>query len=230
MSRRRIAILSSGSGTTAEAFISAVAEGQVDGEVVLLISNNQKAGVLDKVKKLNEQFNLDIKTLHIGSSNYPVASDEEEVHGHQTAAEEDAILQVLRDNQIDLILLLGYMKLVGPNIVKEYGWLPTYKSAYQSRMINTHPGLLPTTKGRFGIHVQQYVIDNRLDKAGHCLFAVDSEYDDGPVIVEHIVKVVAGETAEALFERVKASEQANIGQDVNNFILQQKKYEDIKEQ
>lgn len=229
MSRRRIAILSSGNGTTAEAFIHAVAAGQVDGEVVLLISNNQKAGVFDKAKKLNDQFNLNIKTLHIGSSNYPPGSDEIATHGHQTAAEQAAILQLLKEEQIDLVLLLGYMKLVGAEIVKEYGWLSAYDSVYQSRMINTHPGLLPDTKGRFGIHVQQYVIDNQISKAGHCLFAVDSEYDDGPVIVEHFVKVIPGETAGALFERVKASEQANIGKDVNNFILQQKKYEDIKE-
>ena len=224
----RIAILASGSGTTAETFIKSVAERKVEGTVVLLMCNNPEATVFDKVKRLQEEFDLDITAKHIGKSNFPPSANEEVPYGHQTAAEEKAILDELKKMKIDLVLLLGYMKLIGPTIVDQYGWKAEYESVYQAKMINTHPGLLPATKGLFGLHVQEKVLKDGSKSAGHCMFMVDSHYDDGPVISEHIVQVVPGESPEDLFERVKASEKANLADDLNRFILEQAEYLKVK--
>ncbi|HEX5456560.1 MAG TPA: formyltransferase family protein [Candidatus Saccharimonadales bacterium] len=223
MASPRIAILASGSGTTAESFIKSVAAKDVDGEVVLLICNNRKAAVFDRVKELNDKLGLNIKLLHIGKTNHPSEKGEKVEYGRQTEAEEAAILKAMDEMDIDLVLLLGYMKLIGKSIVDKYGWREEYQSIYQGRMLNTHPGLLPATKGLYGIHVQEKVLESGTE-AGNCLFIVDSEYDDGPVISQHKVVMMASDTAEALFERVKASEKAHLAEDIDRFIKEQREY------
>lgn len=224
----RIAILASGSGTTAESFIESVAKGEVPGEVVVLICNNKDAAVFNKVERLNQKYGLNIKPIHIGKSNYPPIDGEESAYGRQSQAEEQAILKVLADNKCDLVLLLGYMKLIGPSVVKEYGYQSNYDSVYKARMLNTHPGLLPETKGFYGLHVQEEVLAKKHPRAGHSLFAVDNEYDAGPVVAEHEVQIKDNDTPEELFERVKASEKANLARDINNFIMEQTKYLAVK--
>jgi folate-dependent phosphoribosylglycinamide formyltransferase PurN len=223
MAAPRIAILASGSGTTAESFIKSVASKDVDAEVVLLICNNKNAGVFDRVKKLSGKLGLDIRFLHIGKTNYPPQKGETVEYGRQTKAEEAAILEALDEMDIDLVLLLGYMKLIGRSIVDKYGWKEEYQSVYQGRMINTHPGLLPATKGLYGIHVQEKVLESGTE-AGNCLFIVDSEYDDGPVISQHKVVMMASDTPEALFERVKESEKTHLAEDIDRFIREQRQH------
>ncbi|MBW3569047.1 hypothetical protein KY385_02865 [Candidatus Parcubacteria bacterium] len=224
MRKPRVAILASGGGTTAESFIKSCAAGEISASVAAVISNKRQAGVFEKVKKLNDAFGLDIKSLHIGKSNFPAEEKEKVDYGRQTKAEEKAILDKLDELKIDLVILLGYMKLVGSSIVKKYGWQKDYTSVYQARMLNTHPGLLPHTKGLYGIHIQQFVLINK-KPAGHCIFAVDDDYDDGPVISEHKVSVEPDDTPERLFERVKQSEKFYLAEDFEKFIKGQMKYE-----
>lgn len=223
MASPRIAVLASGNGTTAESFIRSISNKEVSGEVIELICNNKNAAVFDKVNKLNKELGLNIKTVHIGRGNYPPEQGEKAAAGRQTKAEERALLDELQDMRIDLVLFLGYMKLLGKNVVNKYGWNKNQKSIYQTRMLNTHPGLLPQTKGLYGIHVQEKVISDKL-QAGHSLHGVSFGYDDGPVIIDHKVKILPGDTAESLFERVKDSEKANLARDIENFIVEQKKY------
>lgn len=224
----KVAILASGSGTTAESFISSCAEGLISAHVDIVISNHQNPGAFEKIAKLNEKYGLNIKCIHIGKANYPAKQGEDVKYGHQTKAEEQKILETLKENGAELVLLLGYMKRVGPEIVKEYGWLPSYESVYQSRMINTHPGLLPETKGLFGLNVQEHMVEKGLATAGHCMFAVDDEYDDGPVITEHTFETDPSEDAEELFERVKESEKKYLASDIQDFIDKQREYNRIK--
>ncbi|MBI5357479.1 hypothetical protein HZB74_01380 [Candidatus Saccharibacteria bacterium] len=223
----KVAILASGSGTTAESFISSCVNGEITADVALVISNHKDPGVFEKVRRLNDQHGLNIECIHIGKANFPEKEGEKVKYGFQTEAEEEKILQVLKENDIELVLLLGYMKRVGPKIVDEFGWLPNYESVYKSRMINTHPGLLPETKGLYGLNVQKHVISKGLAVAGHCLFAVDDEYDDGPVISEHSFETDPTEDAEELFERVKESEKKYLAEDIQNFIDKQREYNKI---
>lgn len=218
MPNPRIAILASGGGTTAESFINSTLDGEISAEVVLVISNKPDAGVLDKVKKINKSKKQDIQTHHIGKSNYPASLDEIVAKGEQTKAEEAAILSFLLENNVDLVFLLGYMKRVGNGIVQKYGWNSNMKSAFVASMFNTHPGLLPATKGLFGVKVQEKVLNSNHQTAGHCIFAVDDEYDDGPVITEHKVEILPSDTPESLSERVKQSEKKFLADDVNYFI------------
>lgn len=223
MTKPRVVILASGGGSTAETFIRLCAAGEISADVVAVISNKNNPGAFEKIVKLNKELSLDIQSTHIGKSNYPADPHEEVAYGRQTKAEEKAVFDKLAELQADLVFLLGYMKLIGNTIVEKYGWNKNFQSVYQARVLNTHPGLLPHTKGLFGIHIQQYVLIN--DKpAGHCIFVVDGEYDDGPIISQHSVEIEIGDSPDKLFERVQNSEKKYLAEDIENFIAGQTKY------
>lgn len=218
MPRPRVAILASGGGTTAESFIKYTLDGKINAEVVLVISSKAEAGVIKKIKHLNKSNKLDIKILHIGSDNYPVGKNEDPKAGMQTKAEEDAVFKALSDNKADLVFLLGYTRWVGKKIVARYGWQKSFRSVFEASMFNTHPGLLPATQGLFGAKVQEKVLADKHLQAGHCIFAVDDGHDDGPIITEHKVKILDGDTTDSLSERVKGSEKKHLADDINYFL------------
>lgn len=220
----KIAIFASGDGTTAEAFIHAGAKGLIDTQASLVICNNPSAGVFDRVKRMNKQYGLDIKTELISSKTHPAKLDEQAAAGYQTTAEEKAILDTLEKAQFDLIVLMGYMKHIGVNLVKKFGWRAEYVSPFQAMMLNTHPGLLPDTKGLYGINIQKYVLSNKFDFAGQTLHVVAEKYDDGPTVAEHKVEVLASDTPESLFGRIQATEKQFLPKDIDNFIKNRQNY------
>ena len=222
MTRTNIAILASGSGSTAEAFIREVQTRQYPLEVQLIITNNPDAFVLERVKKLNAELGLRMETAIINSRTQSTARPF--VHGEQTEEEQTAILALFKQHHIDLVLLLGYMKRVGQRLLNEYGWLPSYESAYQARMLNTHPGLLPQTIGTHGRGTQEFILRQKVSEGGQTLHAVASEYDTGPHVAEHRVVIEPGDTPDSLFDRVQAVEKAHIAQDVMGFVEAQQAY------
>ncbi|MEK9196029.1 MAG: formyltransferase family protein [Patescibacteria group bacterium] len=213
MSRPKIAILASGSGTTAEAFIVAGAAGKIEAQVGLVICSKKSAGIFDRVERLNSEYGLNIKCVHIGKENYPDSSDEE-----------NAILNMLSTEEFDLIALMGYMRKIGPNIVSKYGWRSNYTSPYQAMMLNTHPGLLPESAGMYGRNVQQYTLDSNLSFGGQTLHVVSEGYDEGPIIAEHRVPVAPGDTADTLFAKVQDTEKKYLSEDIDNFIKTRVEY------
>lgn len=224
MSRPRIAILASGSGTTAETFIKMSAEGKIKPEVGLVISSRRDAGIFERVRRLNQTYNLSIELLYIGKKNYPAEAEEQLSPGAQTHAEEQAILEALEAGNFDLIALMGYMKKVGPKLIERFGWQPEYTSPYQAMMLNTHPGLLPDTKGLYGIYVQEYTLQHNRQAAGQTLHVVAEKYDDGPVIAEHRIELDPSESADELFERVKDTEKQHVPYDIERFIEERQKF------
>lgn len=224
MSKTAIAILASGSGTTAEAFIRHMVAQKYNFYVPLVICNNTSAGIFDRITQLNAEFGLDIHTELINSRTHPAASNEIVEPSHQTAAEQRAILDLLEAYSIDLVILMGFMKHISSKIIDAYGWRPEYASIYQARMLNTHPGLLPATKGLFGKHVQEAVLRQANPQAGQSLHMVGAGYDEGPTVFEHQVTVKPSETAEELFTRVQLTEKAHIAEDVAKFIAAQRQY------
>jgi phosphoribosylglycinamide formyltransferase-1 len=225
---QNIAILASGAGTTAEAIIRAARHNEINGKVKLVITNNPDATVLDRVKKLNEELGLEIQTHIINGKTHPATNREKVERGGQSQAEQEAILDILKEAEIDLILLLGYMRKVGPAVVKEYGWRKSYRDAHQARMLNTHPGLLPETAGRAGLDVQQQIVDSGASVAGQTLHVVSDVYDDGPTVAFHTLTVQENDTAEELFDRVQELEKASLPADIKQFIINRKKFLDSR--
>lgn len=226
--RPRIAVLASGGGTTAEAFIRADRAGEINVAVELVIVSRDDAGISRRVADLNQEFGLDIRTVIINAKSHPVAEGEEVAKGYQTAAEEAAILDLLKADNYDLVALMGYMKRIGPSLIQEFGWLPEYSSIFQAKMVNTHPGLLPDTKGFFGQNIQQYVLDHHLPYGGQTFHVVAEEYDAGPIITEHKVPVEPGDDSEALFARVQAAEKKYLPHDLEDFVLARIAYNNQK--
>jgi len=222
--RPGLAILASGQGTTAEAVIKAYAAKPDSPEVRLVIASKASAGILGRVDELNARYNLVITKAVIGKETHPASTGETIVLGQQSIAEEQALIDILNDAKIDLVLLLGYMRRIGTTIVRNYGWQQSYESLYQARMLNTHPGLLPETKGLFGVHVQEHVLEHDLPYGGQTLHIVAEDYDDGPTIREHKVRVEPGDTPDSLFSRVKLVEQESLPGDIEDFIRKRKKY------
>ncbi|QQS20029.1 hypothetical protein IPL85_01030 [Candidatus Saccharibacteria bacterium] len=222
MSKTNIAIFASGSGSTAEALIRDIQEKGYPLNVKLMITNNQDAFVRERIKNLNKEYSLGITSVVLNSSTQPSASAI--LTGQQTEEEQAAMLALLKENGIELVLLLGYMKLVGTTLLEAYGWLPEYESVYQCRMLNTHPGLLPETVGTHGIGTQEFTIREGLREAGQTLHAVSAEYDMGPTVAVHRVPIEPNDTPEALFSRVQAVEKATIASDIAAFVEAQKKY------
>ncbi|MCL2451802.1 amidophosphoribosyltransferase [Candidatus Saccharibacteria bacterium] len=220
----RIAIMASGNGTTAESIIRAAAGDKMFAEVPLVITSKPDAGVIERVKKLKKELGLKVEVAVVGKTTHPPTAKENLGAGEMSRAEEKAIMDLLKQHKIDLVLLLGYMRKVGSKLIQRYGWRDDYLSVFQARMLNTHPGLLPETTGLFGVNVQQHVLDKKRSRAGQTLHVASAKYDDGPIVAEHRIMVEPGETAEELFARVQKLEKENLVVDVNDFIVERKKF------
>jgi phosphoribosylglycinamide formyltransferase-1 len=216
--RPRIAILASGGGTTAEAFIRAAQRGHINVDVGLIICSRKDAGIFQRIADLNAEFDLTIDCLLINDKTHPAAHTEHVGRGSQTEGEELAILTTLLSGSFDLIALMGYMKRIGPHLIEAFGWLPEYTSIFQAKMVNTHPGLLPDTKAYYGENIQKYVLEHHLPYGGQTFHVVGQEYDDGPIIAEHKVPVEPEDTAETLFARVQDAEKKYLPGDIEDFI------------
>lgn len=199
--RPKIAILASGSGTTAEYVIHATQTGVLQANVGLVISNNSNAAVFGRVARLNQQYGLDIAMRHISGKTHPGGFAGE---GMQTDQEAEDIAGLC--SAFDMAVLLGYMKKVrGP-------------LADRQRAVNTHPGPLPATEGCIGKQAQQVVLDLGLAHSAQTLHWVSEEYDQGDVIAAHQVPVQPGDTAEALFDAVQATEKSWVPVDLGTLL------------
>jgi phosphoribosylglycinamide formyltransferase 1 len=223
----RVAILVSGEGTTAEAFIMGTLFGGIDLEVPLVVSNRQYPGVFSRVTALNRIHSLDIDKKYVGPKKYPKRIGEAAVHG-MTLWQSEEMCQAMSDHDIDHVALMGYMQVVGGDLLDEYGYHPEYSSIYQARMSNTHPGPLPLTAGTYGVHASEKVLQEvkkgRRKHSAHSVHLVSAGVDDGPVIARHRVDVEPGDTAQLLFERVQATEKRRLPLDILKFLRGQAEY------
>lgn len=178
----RIAVLASGSGTTLQAVIDACEDGSLDGNVVLVISNNSRSGAMARASRHN------IPSVHLSSRT------------HADAEILDlAIAKSLREHSPDVVLLAGFMKKLGSHTLE----------AYRGRVINTHPSLLPKHggKGMYGRYVHEAVIAAGEPVSGISVHLVDGDYDTGRVLAQREVEVPAGSDAAQLAIEVQSVER-----------------------
>ena len=173
----RIAVLASHGGSNLQAIIDGCASGQIDGEVVLVVSNNKKAFALERAR------NHHIDTLILTDAAYPAPNE--------YAGE---LLSQLASREVNLICLAGYMKMIPQPVIEEY----------RDRIINIHPALLPKHggKGMYGIHVHESVIAAHESETGVTIHLVNEHYDDGRIIAQESIAVHPDDTPQSLQERV----------------------------
>ena len=177
----RLGILASHTGTNLQAIIDACKSGQLDARVCAVISNNSGSGALRRARREG------IPSYHLSGVTHPA---EEEL--------DSAILSVLESHDVDLVVLAGYMKRVGPRVL----------ARYDRRILNTHPALLPRFggEGMYGRFVHEAVLASGVETTGATVHLVDERYDHGPVIARREVPVLAGDTVDTLRARVLREE------------------------
>jgi phosphoribosylglycinamide formyltransferase 1 len=170
--KKRVAVLASGFGSNLQAIIDQAQNLDINGEIVLIFSNNKNAYVLERAKK----YGIKSASFNPGQFESRQQYDKE-------------LLGLLQNEKIDLIVMAGYMLLVGQEIIKEFS----------SRIINIHPALLPSFKGTHGI---KNAFDYGVKVTGVTVHFVDEELDTGPIISQEAVIITEDDTIETLEEKI----------------------------
>jgi phosphoribosylglycinamide formyltransferase-1 len=180
----RLGVLASGGGTNLQAILDACAAGRIAAEVAVVLSNVPGAGALERARKAG------VTTEVVPSKG---VSDRE--------AYDLRLVEVLRGHRVELVCLAGYMRIVTPAFLRAFG--PTPESRGCPRVVNVHPGLLPSFPG---LHAQRQCVDYGARFGGCTVHFVDEGTDTGPVIAQAVVPVEPGDTDETLGKRILAQE------------------------
>ena len=194
--KTRLAVFCSGSGSNFQAIFHALKKKQLNAEIVLCLSNRAQCGAMEFA------LHNGIATVHLTEKQFDSLDDFS-----------GAMLGCLTEQRIDIIVLAGYMRKV-PDAVVE---------AFQNRIINIHPALLPKFggEGMYGIHVHTAVLDAGETESGATVHLVNEEYDKGKILMQRHVAVLADDTAETLAERVLACEHILYPEALEKFLAEQ---------
>ncbi|MCE5250701.1 phosphoribosylglycinamide formyltransferase [bacterium] len=190
MKRLKIGVLASGGGTNLQSIIDRSLDGSLSGDVVLVVSNNSDAFALERARRHG------IDALHIS----PVTE------GSPGDADRRITDEMCARN-VDLVVLAGYMKKIGPLLL----------ATYSNRIINIHPALLPKFggKGMYGMRVHDAVIAAGEKESGPTVHLVDNLYDHGTILAQDRIPVMADDTPETLQKRVLALEHIILPKTIN---------------
>lgn len=163
-----IAVCVSGGGTDLQSIIDACEAGKINGQIRLVISNRKKAYGLERAR----------------------------LHGIQAEwiKDEDEILKRFEEEKIDVVVLAGYLAIVGDKLIEQY----------KNRIINIHPSLIPSFcgPGFYGMHVHEAVFKRGVKVSGATVHFVTGEVDGGPIILQRAVYISDLETPEDIQARV----------------------------
>ncbi|MFO0599418.1 MAG: phosphoribosylglycinamide formyltransferase [Myxococcaceae bacterium] len=176
----RVGVLASGSGSNFQALVEGLARGP-HARVELLICNVPGAGALARAQQLG------VPSVVLDHREFKSAS------GFDRAAFDAKLVATLREHRIELVCLAGYMRLVGPTVLR----------AFPGRVLNIHPALLPSFPGLHGV---RQAIEAGVKVAGCTVHFVDEGTDTGPIIAQAAVKVLPGDDEDALAKRILVEE------------------------
>lgn len=172
----RIGVLVSGRGSNLQSLLDACASGQVDGRIVVVISDKADAFGLERARKAGvEAIFLD-----------PAAYETKNAYNAATAT-------ALQARDVDLVCLAGYMRIVRKPVL----------DAYDGRIMNIHPALLPAFPG---LDAQRQALEYGVKVAGATVHFVTAGMDEGPIILQAAVPVLEGDTEESLSARILEAE------------------------
>lgn len=188
----KIAVLISGSGSNLQAIIDAIENKKINGKIEIVISNKKDAFGLKRATYHN------IANCYIPKKDFPNDEDYD-----------DEIIKILKEKEIDLIVLAGYLKILTNKFIK----------AYEQKIINIHPSLIPSFSGEgfYGHRVHQSVIQKGVKFSGATVHFVNEEVDGGHIIEQDIVRVSNDDTADTLAKKVLEVEHKILVKTVKNF-------------
>lgn len=176
--KTKIAVLVSGGGTNLQALIDAEQKGIIkSGTIALVISNNPNAYAIKRAENANIPYEV-VSKKELGSQE----------------AFEEKMLEVLKDNGIEMIVLAGFMNILTARFIREY----------ENRIINVHPSLIPSFcgKGFYGLKVHEAALEYGVKVTGATVHFVNEIPDGGKIILQKSVAIKAGDTPESLQIRV----------------------------
>ncbi len=171
-----LGVLASGSGSNFEAVAAAIAAGQLNARIALLIYNNPGAKVVDRAARLG------VPALLLNHRDYATREDLDR-----------AIVAAFLAAGVDWVIMAGWMRIVTGVMIE----------AFPLRMINVHPSLLPSFKGAKAI---EQALAAQVTITGCTVHLVTLDMDSGPILAQAAVPVLAGDTAESLHGRVQVQE------------------------
>ncbi|WP_300122373.1 phosphoribosylglycinamide formyltransferase [uncultured Enterococcus sp.] len=189
----RVAILASGNGSNFEALAHQFQAGLLPGELAFVFSDHHHAYVLERARRLNiKAYSFEVKEF-----------------GNK-AAYEEALLQLLQEQEIDLIVLAGYMRIIGQTLL----------SHYSNRILNIHPSLLPSFPGLHGI---KDAYEYGVKVTGVTVHLVDDGVDTGPIIAQEPVMILPEDSLESLEEKIHQTEHRLYPKVLRDVLLQSDK-------
>jgi phosphoribosylglycinamide formyltransferase 1 len=171
-----IAVLISGSGTNLQAIIDAIEAQELDAKIEVVLSNRADAYGLVRAKR----HGIPVEVLD--HKRFP-----------SREAFDQAVVDILRSRQVELVVLAGFMRLLSPVFV----------GAYSNRIMNIHPALLPAFPG---LHVQKKAVEHGVRFSGCTVHFVNEACDEGPIIIQAVVPVFPDDTEESLSGRILEQE------------------------
>jgi phosphoribosylglycinamide formyltransferase-1 len=174
--KKRIVILVSGNGTNAQAIIDECLAGNINADVIAIVSNRPTAYALERAKKHG------IQALCIDHKAF-----------NERNKFDEALLLLLQSLKPDLIVLAGFMRILSSDLVEQFA----------GKMLNIHPSLLPKYPG---LHTHQRALDNGDQLHGASVHFVSAELDGGPVVLQSVLKIENSDTADMLASRIAKTE------------------------
>jgi phosphoribosylglycinamide formyltransferase-1 len=176
-----IGFLASHGGSNMQAIIDACKSGKLQASPAVVISNNSNSGAIGRAKTEGVPY------YYLSGKTHPGPGELD-----------DAILDAFLRHSVDIVVLAGYMKKLGPKILTHF----------RGRILNVHPALLPKFggEGMFGIHVHEAVIAAGEKESGVTIHFVDEQYDTGAILAQTRVPVMPDDTPETLAARVLEQE------------------------
>lgn len=186
---KRVAVFASGSGTNFQQICEYFNQKNNDIKIELLIVNKKNAYVLERAKQLN------VKSQYFNREDFYYS---------------DRVVECLKENQIDFIVLAGFLWLIPDNILKEY----------PNKIINIHPALLPNYggKGMHGHHVHEAVIAAKEPESGITIHYVNEHYDEGNIIFQAKCSITPEDTADSLAEKIHLLEKEHFSKVIDSLL------------
>lgn len=183
----RLVVFASGNGSTLQAIIDSIKKKDLHAKIELVVSDNPNAYALERAKLES------IPTYIIRNKDFSERDNE--------------LFNVLKDYSFDLIVLAGYLKMIGPKLLQDY------------KIINTHPSLLPKFggKGMYGLRVHTAVVEAGEKISGVTLHWVNEHYDEGNIIRQTKVEVTKEDTPETVSSKVQAVEKIQLVEVLKEF-------------
>ncbi|MDT7041224.1 phosphoribosylglycinamide formyltransferase [Candidatus Nitronereus thalassa] len=176
----RLGVLASGRGSNLQAIIDSIENKKLDATITIIVSNKSDAQALERAQQHG------IKGMYLNPKSVIGESDPRKAYDQK-------ILEVLKAHEVQLVLLAGYMKIVTSVLIEAYQW----------RMMNIHPSLLPSFPGLNG---QQQALDAGVKISGCTVHFVTEGVDEGPIILQAAVPVHEGDSVDSLSARILEQE------------------------